>query len=122
MINNAIVRGVWRMMPDRRTVSFYIKTGEGTFTTPTPYTLYNVRRKPLQSNLTAIGGAAIKTKRAIFQIWQQDLDQASITVQPKAGDKIVESDGTTWIIDSDQDVEVKLIRNVFNCPCVKVPA
>lgn len=75
------------------------------------FSLTHVARGPLERYEPA-GDPEATADTAMMQVWQDDLDEAGMTVVPKRHDLIVQS-GTTYVVDSVGDFLFDAVHLVY---------
>lgn len=105
-----LVASRWSIIPGRRTVSLYSSTASGF---GGQIVVNDAEYRPLNKGMPpADHQAYLKIERRTWKLWK---DKVGTTV-PKSHDKIVDHEGTTWMVDS---VDVMLLGQVYHCSCTK---
>ncbi len=101
----------WRLICNPVTVTYYVKTGEGTYATGASVTY--AQRNLININDVQLGAVSdpplLQQDMMIFHLWKAKL----VTIVPKIGDKLTDG-ATTWIVKvvdgCDYDTSVERYR------------
>lgn len=109
-INRRLMRNRYRIMPDRRTVTYYVQQADQSFASGVPVS--DVEKKPLKFADKVAGDIHAATTSSVWAFWRDKLD----SITPKQGDKFDDDESNTWTV---QSVEEKLLQQRYRCICVR---
>lgn len=120
MLNRYLTRTIRRAtFPEMESVSFLLYSGNDEERFWEPYTLHDAKRRPYQaSESNSTGHKRVGLKSCKWQIFEDALRVAGIPRNPQAGDRIEDSAGIVWHIES---VSGRMFENMFDCDCSEVP-
>lgn len=118
-MNQTSTRSIWRTtFPQVETITLNSRGSSDAAATYTDYTIRHAKKRPASLSEESHGAIRHDGLRAMnWQIWQDALDAVTAPA-PKVGDKITDSSGTEWRVES---VQVRMFENLFDCSCHEAP-
>lgn len=112
MLDAAAVGGLHRMMPGLQSGTFYARKEDEGFGQGVPVDA--AEKRPTSQRMLQTGVIGLDEETCNWMLWKEKL--AGGTVEPRRGDKWVDSAGVTWHV---RRVDADLLGQRFRCLCVR---